>query len=103
MVSESVELTEQERSLLLRAAVAAGHSVRTDLTYAKCVVIDGGRFWNPLYDDADAFELGAEHDLFAAPEFSHYQAVSLLKGCADKRRRVRWALVLMMAARNLSL
>ena len=49
-----------DRELLELAAKAAGHSVRTDLTYEAGIVIDDGIIWNPLADDGDALRLAVK-------------------------------------------
>lgn len=40
-------LSEHQRRIVERAAVAAGYGYRADLSYEDGVVLDNGRIWNP--------------------------------------------------------
>lgn len=50
--------------------------------------------FNPLANDADAFALAAEEDLFANPTYWHHLAIARLSFNADKRAAARRAVVL---------
>jgi hypothetical protein len=46
-----------DKTILEACARATWGSVRTDLTYAQGVVVNGGQIWNPLADDGDCFRM----------------------------------------------
>ncbi len=57
--------------------------------------------WNPLGEDADAFRLAADLDLFALPEYWSMLARVRLLGGTDKYANVRRALVWTAVERHL--
>ena len=50
--------------------------------------------FNPLANDADAFALATDEDLFANPSFWHHLAIGRVSFNADKRAAARRAVVL---------